>query len=276
MGSEIILDKLKVIKIYNQCKSLRKTSLVFKVSISPILKILKKNNIKLNSSKKYICDENYFRNINTEDKSYFLGFIYADGCVRIRKIFKNKNKANYELRIKIHIKDIEILQKFNIKLKSTYPIHTTVGSHKKRNMVYISIQSKKMVLDLIKHGCVPNKSLILKFPKNIHKKLLRHFIRGYFDGDGTVCAKYKKGNTSCSFVGTKSFLKKMEKIINIYFYNKSRKLGKAGRNFVVYYSGKHIVNKINDYLYKNATIYLQRKKDRFNIIQKRSYDGKKN
>lgn len=46
--------------------------------------------------------------------------------------------------------------------------------------------------DLSKHGCVPNKSLILKFPTTLPNELVNDFIRGYFDGDGSVYINNKR------------------------------------------------------------------------------------
>lgn len=59
----------------------------------------------------------------------------------------------------------------------------------------IQISSKTLTADLLKLGCTPRKSLTLKFPNDgIFKSndLIRHFIRGYFDGDGSVFISMEK------------------------------------------------------------------------------------
>jgi len=65
-------------------------------------------------------------------------------------------------------------------------------------------------------GCTPRKSLTLKFPDiNIFKSkdLIRHFIRGYFDGDG--CFSYHKSKTKITpvvgFIGTKEMLESIQR-----------------------------------------------------------------
>ena len=65
-----------------------------------------------------------------------------------------------------------------------------------------------MFNDLIKQGCVPNKSLILTFPNKyqVPKNLINHFIRGYFDGDGSIYEYSKTHAGSISFIGTESVL----------------------------------------------------------------------
>src|SRR5690606_8445162 len=57
---------------------------------------------------------------------------------------------------------------------------------KKRRYVRLNLNSKKMYNDLLDKGITPRKSLTLKPPKNVPKDLVRHWIRGYFDGDGSV------------------------------------------------------------------------------------------
>ena len=85
-----------------------------------------------------------------------------------------------------------------------------------------------MFNDLIKQGCVPNKSLILTFPNKhqVPKNLINHFIRGYFDGDGSISygiqERYsvrKKQNTkrlniNAQFIGTKEMLTVINNCVN--------------------------------------------------------------
>ncbi len=46
-----------------------------------------------------------------------------------------------------------------------------------------------MCNDLIGHGATIRKSLTLTFPTHLDEKLIKHFLRGYFDGDG--CINYR-------------------------------------------------------------------------------------
>ena len=89
-------------------------------------------------------------------------------------------------------------------------------------MVSTVIGNKHMRDSLISKGCVPNKSLILKFPSEeiLPKELQRHFIRGYFDGDGTIgLYPHSKTNPkleeSLLIVGTKPFLEKVQDVLSI-------------------------------------------------------------
>ena len=67
---------------------------------------------------------------------------------------------------------------------STVKITKNKGSETK--YCYFRINQKEICEQLISHGCLPNKSLILQLPNTVPNNLLRHFIRGYSDGDGTI------------------------------------------------------------------------------------------
>lgn len=133
----------------------------------------------------YTLDETFFEVINNEYKAYWLGFLYADGYV-------SKRKAGQDVfGIKCSINLLEHLTQFNNSIGSNKPIgEYTSGSgyNKGKNFIQLIIISSKMVNDLEKLGCVSNKSLILKFPtkEQVPENLNSHFLRGYFDGDGSV------------------------------------------------------------------------------------------
>jgi intein-encoded DNA endonuclease-like protein len=141
-----------------------------------------------------------------------------------------------------------------------------------------------MCRDLIKLGCVNNKSLILKFPNDdiIPKHLIRHFIRGYFDGDGCVYykegekidsrnkKKYKYKRLMVSIVGTESFLNSLIDIFkqhNINFkFDYSSNCGKA---FEIRLYKKDELFDLYDFLYRDETICLNRKYDKFQYAYQR-------
>ena len=76
--------KQKIIEEYLNNKSLRKIEEEYGVSRNTISKFLEKNNIKTttgNHYRKYFHQEDFFENINTEEKAYWLGFMFADGYI---------------------------------------------------------------------------------------------------------------------------------------------------------------------------------------------------
>lgn len=211
--------------------------------------ILKSFGIKLSKAQFNEC---IFDNIDTEEKAYWLGFIYADGCI-------SDNGS-----LEIGLIDKEHLEKFKVFLESKNPIRT---KHYKQYTSYsISNKSKHLKEVLISYGCTPRKSLTLKFP-NIDifqtPSLVIPFIRGIFDGDGSVGID-KRRNCNKSFprvnlVGTQDIVTKCLEYTNI----KSSVIKWNNNN---YYETKFTHNKAMMFLntiYNDANIYLDRKYSKY-------------
>ena len=255
MPAKIELIEEQVIERYNSLKSLRGVAKYFNVSIRPVSRILRKHNIIRNSSRKYYCDQNFFEAINTEEKAYFLGYLYADGYVRERK-------RSSEVRLKLHRQDKAIIEEFNRTIKGNYPI----TDEKNTNCVKITIGSKKMVGDLIKVGCVQAKSLILTFPHWLEEGLLNHFIRGYFDGDGSISMTHGNPNEPrINFVSSHSFIISLRGILSKKCGLSKVRIMPQGRAYELPYAGRLQVMRVYQFLYHRATVFLKRKKDRFEL-----------
>lgn len=256
-------QELQVCKLYNENKTIRELSSIFNCSNSVIIRIFKENNLisrKTGPKIKYIIDNNFFKEINCEANAYFLGLMYADG-----HISKNLNYMNIHLQSG----DIDILEKFRDLISPNYKIKKD-----KNGYIFFQICQTDIVKQLISLGCVPQKSLILKFPTCISDNLIHHFLRGYFDGDGCI-SFYTKNNHkrySWDIVSTDYFCHSVEKIIksqlniNCSFRycggEKSSSKGKITTSRITI-GGNNQVEVFLDWLYKDATIYLQRKHDKY-------------
>jgi len=201
----------------------------------------------------------YFENIDTEDKAYFLGFIIADGHIRY-----NQNS----LVIKIKSDDIKILEKFKNSIKFEGDIW-----YAPNDQCQIIITSTKLIQDLSKYSVVPNKTSIVDFP-NIPKHLENHFMRGVFDGDGCVSIKKERrlgkggdrGQVNlCS--GSKEFIYKyVDKLIE-HAGVKRNKIRFLNENYyVIDWSGLTDVENIYHFFYKDAITFLSRKKKTFDKV----------
>lgn len=203
----------------------------------------------------YHCNYEYFKDIDTEEKAYWLGFIYADG---------NVNKAQNTLRINLQVNDSNHLVKLNKSIGGNFNVRIYDEVHKDKSypMSQILIYSTSMVKDLMSYGVFPNKTDKIIFP-DLPENLIRHFIRGYFDGDGSICErKHKKrlSDLACSFsCGSMLFLEKLREILyqnNIKSYIVQDKRGnKASLSL----AGLTNPDVFLHYMYDNATIYLDRK-----------------
>lgn len=204
----------------------------------------------------------FFSVINTEEKAYWLGFLYADGSV---------SKSRNIISLVLQKSDIEHLQKYkkSLNISSNVRIRTIKFHNQLKYSCGIHFSSLQMKTDLIRLGCVPNKSLILKFPsENIfsNPELIRHFIRGYFDGDGSVFISREKhwrnkryfNVIHYRFCGTYDFLQQVDKYINLKgtFY-------KTNSIYELCYKRKKKLIPFYKFLYKDATIFLERKKQIF-------------
>lgn len=134
----------------------------------------------------YFVNQNFFKEPSKE-MAYVLGWLFSDGNI-------TSNKSTF--RLKLAIKDIKILEKIRRVLKTNSPIKivSQIVPSKKYTGKYalLRVNNTLMCQDLIKLGCVPYKTHKFNIPP-IPKKLLPHFVRGYFDGDGSI--SFNKPNT---------------------------------------------------------------------------------
>lgn len=221
------------------------------------------------SKQKYKINQDYFKYIDTPEKAYWLGFIYADGC-----IIKNKESYTNSLSIGLAKKDAPHLQKFLNAISSPRPIYYY------QNNASIIIKNINIVNDLTLKGLTPKKSLTIQFPSEeaVPNKLIRYFILGYFDGDGTI--SYNKSNKAWSFgiISTIDFVNMCAKILqNIGVTHTKISLEKRSGNGKIgslVYGGTASSNrrtdnfiKIYNFLYSEKfKIFLNRKKKIFDLI----------
>ena len=213
---------------------------------------------------KYEVNKNFFKVIDTEEKAYILGFICADGHI-------DANSAN--IRIALKDSDYQLLEDIRKAMRSTHPIRRKVekvNPYKKSNnktlyQCIVSFNGKELVAPLIKMGLAGKKTYTLNssIMQYIPKSLIRHFLRGYFDGDGCISwdKRYKSGlKTVINVAGNLDFL---EGSFNKYFPTKCaiRLYARSKQCYNYTIQDKKQVLKFLCFLYGNAHIYLQRKYD---------------
>lgn len=233
-----------------------------------IQKFLQKHGLDAKIPKKqiYSCEEKYFDKIDSHEKAYWLGFIYADG-----------NVYRTSLQICLAHKDIEIITNFQKSIQSNHKIYNDRGYPR------LQINNQYLYNSLVKLGVVKNKSLVLKFPteKQVPNKFINSFILGYFDGDGSIShcnminkKGHKINNWHLNFISTFEFCKSI-KIILDKITNSNGNIYKEKRTknnvWYILYSGsantKFGIEKLKliyNYLYRNIDFPLNRKK---NIIK---------
>ena len=231
--------------------------------------VVKANRMGLAKPQKYFYDLNYFENIDSEEKAYWLGFIYADGYISTWG-----NGRNNCFGIEISSIDEGHLRKFNNCIEGNFKI-----SHRKRemningeskstvNMCSIRIHSKDFNNHLLNKGVFYNKTSILEFPKFLSKEMTRHFVRGYIDGDGYISFHKRTTGRGYGYVTRFGFVchsegftldmkRHIEEELNL---ERELVIYKDRNSFSVDTANQKQLLSIVEYLYEDSTIHLDRK-----------------
>lgn len=215
---------------------------------------------RLGLKKGFEYNRHFFNCIDTEDKAYWLGFIWADGCVSI-----NEKTNSGELRIELQASDKNHLKKFNKSLGGNLQVKTRSRTNcfggqyadREYETAFIRVSSIDMANDLITLGCIERKSYTVGLP-NIPEEMMWHFVRGFFDGDGCVCYTDHKTNLRCDFTSVSATL------VNglrkwLYGYGINTYIGIDKNKYRLCVAGKESNIKFLSLMYDSASIYLDRK-----------------
>jgi hypothetical protein len=198
--------------------------------------------IAINGGAKKI-NEASFSNIDSEDSAYWLGFLYADGWVM----------ESNSVGLSLQKGDIGHIQKYKKFLKYEGTIYESPNAY--------SLQFRNKIIgnNLKKLGCIPNKSLKLTFPNKelVDTVYIRHFIRGYFDGDGSITNPIKSP-FGCNLLGTYDMLYNILNHLNI-----DIAYIKKNKNIYSFNIWGDNSRKFLSYIYDNCNVYLDRKYDRY-------------
>lgn len=213
--------------------------------------------------KKYKLKEDIFDCIDSDEKAYWLGWYMTDG-------YNHQSKCCVALRLQEE--DKEILEKLKTFLETDAPIYTFKRGERK--YVELNICSPHFSDSLAKLGVVQCKVHNKSIP-NIDDKFIRSFLRGYFDGDGCVSIIPRKDRGADSktyqvtFTGNKEPIAFIENKLREELGLNVRKINPQHKSYNIHYSGKIICTKILNWLYKDATVYLQRKYNKYKNIVSR-------
>ena len=212
-----------------------------------------------------------FSKIETELQAYLLGFYAADG---------NINEKRKTFRIHLQKQDSELVYLYKDVISPdarTFTIeeHKTTGRNGKEITAHesfgVDITSAKLCTDLVNLGIGYNKSYKDLHIPEMPKDLIRHFIRGYFDGDGCIIVWLAKEKGKSDRVrGKFDICAKSASILNEFikfFATHDIKLNlnylKRDDMYRISTSSKKELEKIYNILYKNSNFYLSRKFNKF-------------
>lgn len=208
--------------------------------------------------------------VTNELEAYLLGFFYADGCVS-----KYQNNAYRCFSVVLAQKDVDFLQwiadVINRDLGTSYTLKYVASVKAYKLSVYRKDFIQRIfTLGIINNKTYENNSYVFD---NIPDNLKRHFIRGYFDGDGSISFYKPKNRCIVSIVSLNhSLLKGIHKWIYSLFNCGS--LGLANRYTRLQFSGNISTKKVLDFLYSDANYFMDRKYQKYLMIPLRKYKNK--
>lgn len=278
----------KIVSLYLDDKlSHRDIGKIFNVSKTVISRVLHENNVVCRNTSEtmriYELNEHFFDNIDTEEKAYFFGLLYADGCNFISSI---NRRTCHLIRISLQERDAHILKELSKLIFTNREVKYNIKKADNSKHCFVSISSRHMSDTLNNYGMTPRKSLTKVFPQVIldsDPEIQRHFIRGYFDGNGYVIIhkprkahytyqKYSFGITStlnmCETI--KCVIENNTNVRSLTIIQGSIRENSKDIIKVIKTSNKHDVIELLDWLYKNSTYYLYRKHDKY-LEMKSSY-----
>ena len=271
------VEKIDLVTLYLDGVSIKELSKKYERAESSVRDLIKRRGIKLRPltevNRKFEVHERFFDVIDTNEKAYFLGFLYADGNVKT-----NKNMVVLALKES----DREILERLNELIHVDKPLFLEKNKRdgNRENTVGIRICNKNITEKLIKHGCHPNKTFTLTFPEWLDKNLYSSFIRGYFDGDGYIGliqdsrknkdgVKYNKYYHKFSLTGNEIFLRNVGDIFkDVLDINSSFEVRHKNRNngiVTLTIKGGVQIEKLYNFLYDDSILFLNRK---YNVFKK--------
>lgn len=249
-------QKDKVIKMYvEQNLSCNKIAKEYKCDPSTISRQLNRWNIPKREryNALYTLDENYFEQIDNEEKAYWIGVLLSDGHL-------SKNGV-----LMLYMKDLDVIEKFKSCIKAEQPIKVD-----KYGTPGICITSKIQTEHLRRMGFHNRKSWhidIQKILSFIPKDLTRHFLRGVFDGDGSIkIYNYdylKKLQYHFAITGTLEVAQFVKHFLNI---TNSKLVQEGPYTYTCRTRDIEKIKEIYNVLYTDATVYMERKYNTFQQI----------
>lgn len=256
-----------------------------------VLKVWMDNGLKgKDKSRQYYFDFDYFENINSSNKAYLLGLIASDG-----NLYKRSEKHQGQIQFCLNEQDVDILHKIKQELKSNKPLMKRTNS--KGTYYTLTFVSEKMFNDLINIGLTTNKTKTLNVKHlKIPKCYERDFIRGYFDGDGSIVfnsTKSKNIRPCCYSISIAGYVENLLSIQNILSkYNvdlkitKDKRKNKYTEDNIYQFASLRSVSNINTYnflktIYYNENIIkfdrkYERAKQFFKLVDEHGLDYRKN
>lgn len=207
--------------------------------------------------RKHSLNERAFQVIETDAQAYWLGFLTADGGI----------SDQAELRVNLQLRDKPHLERLRAFLGASYEVKEAhvVKPGYERHSAYLDVLSRPLCADLLRHGVAPRKSETCRFNLDLPEYLYSAYVRGLFDGDGGWGGNLRSGrDIQWCLTGNRDFLATAQvKLMALLDLNQTKLTDHHSTDWLarLQYGGTQQVIKISRWMYRDATIFLQRKYD---------------
>ena len=215
---------------------------------------------------KYRVNEKFFEKWS-QNSAYVLGFIFADGHLENSPYIRGKY-------LRITSTDFSIVDRIKKTLDASHTIVETPPCGNRKRKYMLRIGSHKIYNDLETLRLHPRKSLDMQFP-DVPSHVLADFIRGYFDGDGTITIESLKhsphNRLKVIFTsGSKDFLSSLATKLKNECIDKLGRVINSNRSYQLIYRSRDAL-KVLDFIYgptaKKDTLSLERKHKRYRLLK---------
>jgi hypothetical protein len=259
MRSKLINKRQDILDSYKQTGSVWKTGKQLGFNGQSVWRFLKKEGVLIRTPTertiKHSLDSSIFDTIDSHEKAYWLGMLYADGGLV-------KNNTSFTIGLTLHRSDRYHLENFKAFLKSSHPIN----DRKDKEASSVNIGSLKLCKALMDKGISLRKSLVIQYPNWLKDEFVNSFVLGVFDGDGSIWHRKRKRylTEQCSFsiVGSKELLEGISNAIEKHLGIKSS-VRPTGTIFRIVIDGNTQLLKLSKWLYKDQKQFLVRKREIF-------------
>lgn len=233
--------------LYTKGQSVAKISKKYKIERHFLAYLLNEDGLLRLNGAKYNYNIESFTTINNEASAYWLGFLYADGCISDKKNSVDLCLSHKDYAHVCAFRDW-ICPDAPVTMKKSYVNGQCYDANR------VQVHSVTIVNDLIALGCIPRKTFKLRFPndKQVPYAYIWHFMRGYWDGDGSVSGK------NWSLAGTHEFLTAYLDVLSIIEVG-NHKLTKVKNTYILNLGKTKTLIKLYNLFYTGASVYLKRK-----------------
>lgn len=262
------MDTQRIIKQFEEGKSLRQLEKETGINRKKLSTVVKQAGIEVApaviTAKKEEPSIKIFSSLQNEVDAYWFGFMSADASLL--------TGSRWVLDILQAEKDREHVEKLRDYIAPGKDVKTKIVKldGKEYSNARLTIYSKDLCKHLLEKGFREKKRNGVTIPKEIiYGGTLNHFLRGYFDGDGSIASNFE-GNKYAyiEFFGDEELIDHIQEILHIVVGTSLLPKTLHGKARGARYGGWHNVSNICDYLYRNATVYLPRKYEEYQKVVK--------